>query len=198
MLWTIGISYALIEDKVGDDENRRISLKKRAARRLYSLSAEDLKGTIKSDKWIKELRQDGAFNIQAYAECFLSENLLRKYIDDKQIDYKQSSSIVNKIKGFKNAEDKSKIEANINIPIRKKYDDLSYLDMGDLADLAENPPGEIPNTTPNTVVADGKEYRPIRNAVMHTALLTDQARLKMTSVYNNIKARIKILIIGNP
>ena len=188
----------LDRNKVGDDENRRMSLKKRAARRLYSLSAEDLKGTTKSDQWINELRKDGEFNIQAYAECFLSENLLRKYIDDKQIDYKQSSSIVNKIKGFRNAEDKSKKEANINIPIRKKYDELSYLDMGDLADLAENPPGGTPNTTPNTVVADGKEYRPIRNAVMHTALLTDQARLKLTSVYNNIKARIKILIIGNP
>ena len=188
----------LARGKGGDDENRRISLKKRAARRLYHLSTEDLKGPEKSNLWIKELDNDAVFNIQAYTECFISENLLRKYIGDKQIDYTQSSNIANKIKGFRNAEDKSKVAGNINITIRKNDDDLSYLDMGDLADLAENPPGGTPNTTPNTVVADGKEYRPIRNAVMHTALLTDQSRLKLTSVYNNIKARIKILLSGSP
>ena len=187
----------LSRGKGGDDENKRISLKKRAARRLYHLSTEDLKGPEKSNLWIKELDNDAVFNIQAYTECFISENLLRKYIGDKQIDYTQSSNIANKIKGFRNAEDKSKVAGNINITIRKNDDDLSYLDMGDLADLAENPPGGIPNTTPNTVVADGKEYRPIRNAVMHTALLTDQSRLKLTSVYNNIKARIKILLSGS-
>ena len=188
----------LAKGKGGDDENKRMGLKKRAARRLYHLSTEDLKGPEKSNLWIKELDNDAVFNIQAYTECFISENLLRKYIGDKQIDYKQSSNIANKIKVFRNAEDKSKVAGNINITIRKNDDDLSYLDMGDLADLAENPPGGTPNTTPNTVVADGKEYRPIRNAVMHTALLTDQSRLKLTSVYNNIKARIKMLLSGSP
>ena len=188
----------LARGKGGDDENKQISPKKRAARRLYRLSTEDFRGPKKSNLWIKELDDDAVFNIQAYTECFISENLLRKYIDDKQIDYKQSNGIVNKIKGYRNAEDKSKIAGKINLTIRKNDDDLSYLDMGDLADLAENPPGRIPNITPNTVVAAWKEYRPIRNAVMHTALLTDQSRLKLTSVYNNIKARIKILLSRNP
>ena len=188
----------LARGELGDDENRRISLKKRAARRLYHLSTEDLKSTDKANKWIKDLSEYAVFNIQAYAECFISENLLRKYIEDKQIDYTQSHSAMKNIQRHRKAEVKSKTKANINIPIRKNDDDLSYLDISDLAELAENPPGGPQNTTPNTVVADGDEYRPIRNAVMHTALLTDKAKLKLTSVYNNIKARIKILIAGNP
>ena len=186
-------------DEEGDDENEKTrTLIRRRARAVYNLLAQGFKVTPKSNKWVKELGKDAEFNIQAYTECFISENLLRKYIDDKQIDYKQSSDIVNKIKGFRKSERKSKAEGNINIPIRKNNNDLSYLDMEDLADLAENPPGGIPNTTSNSVVTDGKEYKPIRNAVMHTALITNKARLKLTTVYNNIGDRVKDLLSKSP
>ena len=43
---------------------------------------------------------------------------------------------------------------------------------------------------------DAKQYKPIRDAVAHTALLTDTAKLKLTSVYANIGARIKNLLSG--
>ena len=44
---------------------------------------------------------------------------------------------------------------------------------------------------------DAHEYRPIRDAIAHTALLTDVAKSKLTSVYENIKGRIKTLLSGN-
>jgi len=41
---------------------------------------------------------------------------------------------------------------------------------------------------------DAYEYKPIRDAVAHTALLTDPAKSKLTSVRENIKGRIKTLL----
>jgi len=47
------------------------------------------------------------------------------------------------------------------------------------------------------LVRDEKEYKPIRNALMHTALLTDSAKTKLTSVYENIKGRIINLLFDD-
>ena len=41
-----------------------------------------------------------------------------------------------------------------------------------------------------------KEYKPVRDAVMHTSLITDEAKRKLTTVYDDIKARLKILFYG--
>ena len=41
---------------------------------------------------------------------------------------------------------------------------------------------------------DANEYKPMRDAVAHTALLTDVAKLKLTSVYENIKGRVNKLL----
>jgi hypothetical protein len=37
---------------------------------------------------------------------------------------------------------------------------------------------------------DALEYKPMRDALAHTALLTDQAKIRLTTVYSNLKARI--------
>ena len=41
---------------------------------------------------------------------------------------------------------------------------------------------------------DANEYKPIRDAIAHTALITDVAKNKLTSVYENIKGRIRTLL----
>ena len=41
---------------------------------------------------------------------------------------------------------------------------------------------------------DAKEYKPIRDGLAHTARLTDLAKQKLTTVYENIKGRIKTLL----
>ena len=41
---------------------------------------------------------------------------------------------------------------------------------------------------------DASQYKPIRDALAHTALLTDEAKTKLTTVYGNIKERIRTLL----
>ena len=41
---------------------------------------------------------------------------------------------------------------------------------------------------------DAAEYKPIRDAVAHTALLTDLAKKKLSTVYENIKSRVRALL----
>ena len=38
------------------------------------------------------------------------------------------------------------------------------------------------------------KYKPIRDAVAHILLLTDLAKLRLTSTYENIKARLRQLL----
>ena len=71
----------------GDDENPRKTLKQRRARSLYNLSSKEYTQDRADEigKWVRDLQPDAEFNVQAYVDCFLSENLIRRYIEDKQI-----------------------------------------------------------------------------------------------------------------
>ena len=178
--------------QVGDVENDRISQKERASVGLYNAVSgeyeppEESENKRRIDGWIDELRDDATFNFESYAECFVSENLIRKYIHDKTIAI--STIAQAEIDEWKRREALQKQESNLNIDIRANNDDLSYLDMSYLARQADAAGVQ------NTLHRDAKEYRPIRNAIAHTALLTDEAKRKLTSVYENIKARIKSLL----
>ena len=177
----------LSNNEEGDDENVKFKTKKqRRARSLYDLSVKELRLDKRSKGWIEDLIEDAEFNIPAYAECFLSENLLRRYIAEKQIDYSKFSDAIKK---YRDREVKSKSGGNVNISIRKRDDDLDYLGMYELTKIIDNPGGIV-----NTMVTDGKEYMPIRNAVAHTALLTDQAKRKLTTIYENVRARVSNLM----
>jgi hypothetical protein len=41
---------------------------------------------------------------------------------------------------------------------------------------------------------DAKEYKPIRDAVAHTALLTDAAKSRLSTVRENIKERVRTIL----
>ena len=107
---------------------------------------------------------------------------MRKYIDDKNIPYK--NFLVREIEQRKESERKNKETANICIDIRQNNSDLSYASMSNLAKNVDN------SGTSTSVVQDAKEFKPIRDALAHTSLLTNDAKAKLTSVFNNIKARI--------
>ena len=81
-------------------------------------------------------------------------------------------------------------KGNISIDIRRKETDSSYLSMNDLAYLVDkkDPVKEA------CLARDANEYKPIRDALAHTALLTDVAKSKLTSVYENIKGRVNKLL----
>ncbi len=75
--------------KEGDEENSRKSKKQRKARDLYTIASSEYSPDASSsrrdivDGWLDELRDDAEFNIESYVDCFLSENLARRYIAEK-------------------------------------------------------------------------------------------------------------------
>lgn len=173
----------------GDSENKRITLKERKSRELFGAVADDFvpsktnaPSRKKVEEWITDLGQDAEFNFSSYGECFVAENLLRKYIIDKNIPHK--NFLTQEIEQCKESERKSKEGANICIDIRQNNSDLSYASMTNLARNVDN------SGTTTTIVQDAKEFKPIRDALAHTSLLTAEAKAKLTSVFNNIKARI--------
>ncbi|MCK4792492.1 MAG: ATP-binding protein [Desulfobacteraceae bacterium] len=175
----------------GDSENMRLTPKKRKSLALFDTISKDYeipkssKYKDKVDDWVDNLRDDASFNFTSYAECFISENLTRAYIQDKKLSLAKKEG---RIERFKKEEKESKAKGNINIELRESASDLSYLDMGDLAHIVEKA------STENCLPKDAKQYKPIRDALMHTARLTKSAKLKLTSVYDNIQGRIKELL----
>ena len=182
----------------GDPDNPRLSKKERASRGLYGAISKEYdlpKGSPKKGKiagWVDELSDDAAFNFESYADCFVSENLVRKYIKEKKLPFSKEAKT--EAGQWKQKEKESKGRGNISIPIRRNPTDSSYLSMDHLANLvdkAKDPAKEA------GLSRDAKEYKPIKDAVAHTALLTDVAKNKLTTVRENIKGRVKT-ILSNP
>lgn len=181
--------------KDGDSENTSISTKERKARELYNAVSEeytlpkDSENRKKVNGWVTDLGEDAKFNIPSYAECFISENLIRKYIQEKKVPLSKEAKI--EISRWQQKETDSKSIGNISIEIRKQYPNLSYMTMDGLANLIDKPKDVMKEAC---LARDAKEYKPIRDGLAHTALLTDSAKQKLTTVYENIKGRIKTLL----
>lgn len=181
--------------KDGDAENERMTKTERASVGLYNVVSKGFeppkgtKGGDKVDKWVNELASDARFNFESYAECFVSENLLRKYIRDKKTPL--SGEALASAKKWKGRESESMEKGNISIKIRRTPGDVAYLSMDDLANLVDKPIDKLKNAS---LSRDASEFKPIRDAVAHTALLTDEAKAKLTTVRENIKGRVKKLL----
>ncbi len=180
----------------GDIENVEITPKERKSEELFNVVSGEYtlpKDSVNKDKidgWVNDLFEDAKYNFSSYAECFLSENLVRKYITEKKIDLSKEAN--DEVKKYRKVEVDSKNKGNISIVIRKNSTNLSYLDMNNLAYLADMKDKAKPLSSA-TLSRDADEYKPMRDAVAHTALLTDEAKKKLSSVYDNIKGRIKNL-----
>lgn len=177
----------------GDDENPRKTLKQRRARSLYNLSSLEYTEDKADDvnKWVRDLQPDAEFNIPAYVDCFLSENLIRRYIEEKQISL--SPQAEEERDKWRNTEIYNKSKANISIDIRRSSGDLSYLSMDGLANLVDKSKDPLKEAG---LSRDATEYKPMRDALAHTALLTDIAKNRLTTVYENIKGRVRTLLAG--
>lgn len=182
----------LSRDEDGDDENPRKTLKERRALSLYNLSSKDYVIERNADvkKWRKELQPDAEFNIPAYVDCFLSENLIRKYIEEKKVPLTPRAT--KEITDCKGIEQKRKANANISFDISRSGD-LSYVGMDTLAEVVDG----VTKQNVASLARDAVEYKPMRNAVGHTALLTEVAKQRLRLVYENIKGRIRTLLSGN-
>jgi hypothetical protein len=180
----------------GDSENPRLTKKQRKSKELFNAVVEDFKPSKdnsksrkKVDGWIKTISEDAEFNLSSYGECFVSENLLRNYIVEKKIAISQN--VQNKIDDWKAKAETAKQNANINFDIREDDSDLSYLDMDNLAYLADDETDKIKKAT---LRRDAAEYKPIRDALAHTSRLTAIAKSRLNITYENIKARIVSLL----
>ena len=126
----------------GDPDNKSIPKKARKAQELFNATVDDFqssgkfikKGSIVDD-WVNELSQEAQFNIPSYSECFISENLLRKYI--KHTNMPLSPEAKRDAQNWREREKGSKGEANISFEIRQSNDDLMYLDMKKLSNLID-------------------------------------------------------------
>jgi hypothetical protein len=145
------------------------------------------------ESWVAGLSSDAAFNFESYAECFVSENLVRTYIDDRSIPL--SAEARAEADRWKKRETDSKQRGNISIDIRQNPSDLSYLSMDDLANLVDKPQDRLKEAA---LARDATEFKPMRDAVAHTALLTDTAKERLRAVRENIKGRIKTLLVQQP
>ena len=178
----------------GDPDNPRLLKKQRRAKELFNAVSDDYSlpndsaNKKKVDNWVNSLAQDAMFNFSSYAECFISENLIRKYIIDNGIAL--STEAQKERDRWKNTEIDNKNKANISIEIRQNNSDLSFLSMDGLANLVDK---KDPNIEA-CLSRDAKEYKPIRDALAHTALLTELAKNRLTTVYENIKGRVNKLL----
>lgn len=179
----------------GDSENTtRMTKKERKSKELVNTISDEFvppKESIyrsKVDEWLDSLSKDAEYNVATYAECFISENLLRSYINYKPVPL--SPDAINESKKWRDKENINKNAANISFDLRQSNDDLVYLDMDKLANLIE----KVDPIKQAGLSRDAKEYKPIRDAMAHTALLTHNAKQRLNSTYENIKARIKKIL----
>lgn len=183
--------------KEGDPDNPSIPKKERRAEELYNEVSKEYeipssKGQPqkkqKVDQWVDDLSADARYNFTSYAECFISENLVRKHIEDNKISLSKEAKAV--VEEMKKKEKESKNRGNISIAIRKAPTKISYLSMDHLANLVD----KRDRLKEACLARDASEYKPIRDALMHTALLTDEAQKKLSSVKENVKGRVKTLL----
>jgi len=180
--------------KTGDSDNPTISQKERKAEELFNEVSKDYEiadakhRKKKVDEWVNGLTVDARYNFPSYAECFISENLVRRHIGEKKI--KLSREAKSEVTKMKKKEKTNKERGNVSIPIRKTPVNTSYLAMDNLANLVDkrDPIKEA------CLARDANEYKPVRDAIAHTALLTDEAKTRLTTVSDNIKERIRTLL----
>ena len=156
----------------GDNENtKNMTPKQRSANDLFNATSNDFLKENNSNlsnhgkkvnNWVDSLREDAKFNFTSYAECFISENLIRKYLMD--IGYNVSKNINCQIEEYINKEEKNKRLGGISIAIRKENNKLSYLDMDDLAKLSdkEDHSSKLKYKEASLVVS-AKAYKPMRH-----------------------------------
>lgn len=181
--------------ELGDADNPRLSRKDRASLNLYGEVSKEYglpktstnRGKVGS--WVDELAEDARFNFESYADCFISENLVRRYIKEEKIPLSREAK---KAALYWRGKEKDNMgKGNISIAIRRNPGDSSYLSMDDLANLVDKRKDAIKEAS---LARDAHEYRPIRDAVAHTALLTDKAKNKLSTVKENIKGRVKNIL----
>ena len=179
----------------GDPDDSRITRKERKSRELFNTVIDEYVPPKSSsnrsqvDDWVNSLSDEAQFNLTSYAECFVSENLLRKFIKHKNLAL--STEAQTNLAEYKKKEESAKNIANISFEIRQNANDLLYFSMDDLANFVDKPSDQLKQPG---ISRDAKVYKPVRDAVAHTAILTQTAKQSLNTTFENIKARVKKLL----
>lgn len=169
-----------------DPEDNSISQKRRKSEQLINLLTKEYDSIAakKVKGWLDTIRNEAYFNLGAYGDCFIVENLLRQFFLDQGMQLPEDPDDTKNLK--KRAEDRKKAEHGQLKEI--KYSDpdiraiselIHYLDLGDI--------GRV------TLGTTGKKLtllRLLRNAVAHTCQLTERAKTDLTEEVSNIKGQI--------
>ena len=176
----------------GDPDNTTITPKARKAQELFNTSLKDFTGDkpilqkgSKVEEWARKLAEESAFNIPSYTDCFIAENLLRHYIQYTRMPL--SDEAQKEAQKWKTRETENKNRANISYNIRQSDDDLYYLDMDHLANLIDKPADKLKDAG---IGRSAIVYKPMRDAVGHTSIVTQNAKTQLALEYQNIKARL--------
>lgn len=180
----------------GDPDNKTITPKARKAQELFNTTLKDMesggkfvkKGSV-VEEWAKKLSEEAQFNVPSYTECFIAENLLRQYIDYAQEPL--SPEATKEANKWRNTETTNKSAANISYDVRQSGEDVYYLDMAHLANLIDKAPDKLKDAA---LSRSATVYKPMRDAVGHTSLLTPLAKSQLSVEYENIKARLVQLL----
>ena len=186
----------------GDPDNMKITPKERKAQELFNTTIKEMKETHKQnsdykkvkknqlvDEWVKSLSAESEYNIPSYVECFIAENLLRKYIVHNKM--KLSDKAIKEASKWKKNEEYNKRVANISYDIRESMEDIYYLDMKSLSNFIDKAPDK--NKDP-ALSRSSETYKPVRDAVGHTSIITPIAKQQLSIELENIKARVMDLM----
>lgn len=180
----------------GDPDNTKITPKARKAQELFNTTLKDMESEDKFiqkggivEGWARQLSEEAQFNVPSYTECFIAENLLRQYIDYTHTPL--SSEASEEASKWRSKEANNKGAANISYDIRQSAEDEYYLDMGYLANLIDKVQDKLKTAG---LSRSATIYKPMRDAVGHTSLLTPLAKAQLSLEYENIKARLVQLL----
>lgn len=181
----------------GDIDNNALTKTERKAQELFNEEFKSYEIKVKKkdsdiiDKWVVKLQQEAQYNIPAYTDCYISENIIRKYIESNKIELTKEAK--GKAKEWQRKELDSKNKGNISFKIRQDKADIYYLDMDHLSNLVD----KVDKVKDAGLSRTAIEYKPIRDAVCHTSLITQNAKNRLDLSLENIKARIKELLQNN-
>lgn len=187
-----------LEDKEeGDNENKRMSKKIRAARQFIAEQVTELfpQANIKNpkntfDHLIDEAKHGLTNSLDDYGHFYTLENLMRQIV--MKYDVKLSNEDKKIIKRLKNSSRENFDNSGLNKPCRSHEEDLWYLGIAELLKIVEKG-HKLPNGR-SPLEAQASLVRYLRNIVMHTALLTDYGRDKLEAHIKSVSGILESIV----
>ena len=182
----------LMRNKEGDIDNESVPQRERYGKLFITQSKNEFQESdLKTDKmveeWLDSLDEDAYFNLTSYIDCFMTENICRKFIEHNKIRIPEN--IRDSVQKYIDSEHHS--EQNLGFKIPQKSDVIQYFGIDKLVSCIVKYKS---NQHSIEIEKSTSSYTPIRNALAHTRLLTEEAKQHLRKTYNRIKINLKKLL----